>query len=86
VTNAAALVARAMEAGVLPYLLASHVSSEPGAGIALEHLGLRPVLSLEMRLGEGTGALLALDVVGAAVTLQAEMSTFATAGVVRSGP
>jgi len=84
VTNAAALVAQAHEAAVVPYLLASHESAEPGARIALAHLGLRPLLSLEMRLGEGTGALLALDLVGAAVALQAEMSTFATAGVVRS--
>jgi len=84
VTNAAALVAQAHEAAVEPYLLASHESAEPGARIALAHLGLRPLLSLEMRLGEGTGALLALDLVGAAVALQAEMSTFATAGVVRS--
>lgn len=83
VTNAAALVAHAIDPAVVPYLLASHASAEPGARIALDHLSLSPVLSLDMRLGEGTGALLALDVVGAAVTLQAQMSTFATAGVVR---
>jgi nicotinate-nucleotide--dimethylbenzimidazole phosphoribosyltransferase len=84
VTNAAALVAQAMDPRVVHYLVASHVSPEPGARIALRHLGLRPLLALEMRLGEGTGALLAIDLVVDAVALQAEMSTFATAGVVRS--
>ena len=86
VTNAAALVAHAMDAAVVPRLLASHSSSEPGARIALAHLGLPPLLALDMRLGEGTGALLALELVGAAVTLQAEMATFATAGIVRRDP
>jgi nicotinate-nucleotide--dimethylbenzimidazole phosphoribosyltransferase len=85
VTNAAALVAHAIEPGVAPYLLASHVSPEPGARIALGRLGLRPLLALEMRLGEGTGALLGMDLLGAALALQSEMSTFATAGVVREG-
>lgn len=84
VTNAAALVAQAMDPRVVHYLVASHASPEPGARIALGRLGLRPLLALEMRLGEGTGALLALDLVADAVALQAEMSTFATAGVVRS--
>jgi nicotinate-nucleotide--dimethylbenzimidazole phosphoribosyltransferase len=85
VTNAAALVAQALEPASVSYMLASHASAEPGARIALAHLGLRPLLSLDLCLGEGTGALLALDLVIAAVSLQAEMSTFATAGVVRAG-
>jgi nicotinate-nucleotide--dimethylbenzimidazole phosphoribosyltransferase len=84
VTNAAALVAKAIDPSVVSHLLASHASAEPGARIALESLGLEPVLSLGMRLGEGTGALLAMDLVGAAVSLQHEMATFATAGVVRA--
>lgn len=83
VTNAAALAARATNPTVAQYLVASHASPEPGARIALEALGLRPLLALDMRLGEGTGALLALDLVRSAVTLQAQMATFATAGVVR---
>jgi nicotinate-nucleotide--dimethylbenzimidazole phosphoribosyltransferase len=83
VTNAAALAAQAIEPGVIPYLLASHESAEPGARIALAHLGLRPLLALDMRLGEGTGALLALDMVSSAVALLTGMSTFATAGIVR---
>jgi nicotinate-nucleotide--dimethylbenzimidazole phosphoribosyltransferase len=84
VTNAAAVAARALDPAVVSFMLASHASAERGAKIALEHLGLRPLLSLDLRLGEGTGALLALDLVTAAVALQAEMSTFATAGIVRS--
>ncbi len=86
VTNAAALAAQAIDPAVVGYLLASHASPEPGARLALERLGLRPVLSLDMRLGEGTGALLALELVASAVTLQAQMATFATAGIVRSDP
>jgi nicotinate-nucleotide--dimethylbenzimidazole phosphoribosyltransferase len=80
------LVAKALDPAVVSYLLASHASAEPGARIALAHLGLAPLLALDMRLGEGTGALLALELVTAAVTLQSEMATFATAGVVRGGP
>jgi nicotinate-nucleotide--dimethylbenzimidazole phosphoribosyltransferase len=83
VTNAAALVACAIEPHVASYTLASHASAEPGARVALAHLGLRPVLDLEMRLGEGTGALLAIDLARTAVALQAQMSTFASAGIVR---
>jgi nicotinate-nucleotide--dimethylbenzimidazole phosphoribosyltransferase len=83
VTNAAALVARALDPAVTSRLLASHASPEPGARIALERLGLSPLLSLGMRLGEGTGALLAMDLVCSAVALQAEMATFATAGIAK---
>src|SRR2546421_455737 len=60
VTNAAALVAAALDPAVGGYLLASHVSAEPGAAIALAALGLRPLLDLGLRLGEGTGAVLAM--------------------------
>jgi nicotinate-nucleotide--dimethylbenzimidazole phosphoribosyltransferase len=86
VTNAAALVARALDPEVTASLVASHASPEPGARIALERLGLEPVLSLGMRLGEGTGALLAMDLVVSAVALQEGMATFSTAGVVRDLP
>jgi nicotinate-nucleotide--dimethylbenzimidazole phosphoribosyltransferase len=84
VTNAAALAAQAIDPAATRRWLASHASPEPGARIALERLGLRPLLALDMRLGEGTGALLALDLVGTAVALLDGMATFATAGVVRS--
>lgn len=86
VTNAAALVAQAIEPKAADHWVASHTSAEPGARIALERLGMKPLLALDMRLGEGTGALLGLDLVLSAVTLQSEMATFATAGVVRGSP
>jgi nicotinate-nucleotide--dimethylbenzimidazole phosphoribosyltransferase len=86
VTNAAALVARAVEPAAAGRWLASHASAEKGAQLALTSLGMRPLLALQMRLGEGTGALLAMDLVASAVALQAEMATFATAGIVRRPP
>ena len=82
VTNAAALVAQSLEPRIVAYLLAGHVSPEPGARVALQRLGLRPVLDLDMRLGEGTGAVLAIGILRAAVTAQRSMATFATAGIV----
>ena len=81
--NAAALVAQALDSGVTDYLLASHASAERGARIATAALGKRPLLDLGLRLGEGTGALLALDLVRTAVETQLSMASFATAGVVR---
>jgi nicotinate-nucleotide--dimethylbenzimidazole phosphoribosyltransferase len=87
VTNAAALVAAAMDAGVIPYLLASHVSPEPGARILLEHLRLAPLFDLGLCLGEGTGAALALPILRSAVDVHLSMATFATSGIVgRAGP
>lgn len=80
--SAAALVARAVDANVVDYLLLSHASAERGAAIAAEALGKRPVLDLDLRLGEGTGAALAMDLVRAAVALERTMATFATAGTV----
>jgi nicotinate-nucleotide--dimethylbenzimidazole phosphoribosyltransferase len=87
VTNAACLVAAALDPAVTPYLLASHVSPEPGARLALDHLGLVPLLDLGLCLGEGTGAALALPVLRSAVDVHLSMATFATAGIVgRAGP
>ncbi len=83
-TTAAALVATALCADVLPYLLASHRSAEPGHVVALDHLGLTPLLDLGLRLGEGTGGLLALGLLEAAARVHDEMATFEEAGV--SGP
>jgi nicotinate-nucleotide--dimethylbenzimidazole phosphoribosyltransferase len=71
-----------MEPGVRPYLLAAHLSPEPGARVVLDRLELVPLLDFAMRLGEGTGALLAVSMVRAAVNLEQSMATFATAGVV----
>jgi nicotinate-nucleotide--dimethylbenzimidazole phosphoribosyltransferase len=58
-----------------------HRSTEPGATAALAHLGLEPVLDLDLRLGEGTGACLALGLVQASAKILREMATFDSAGV-----
>jgi len=79
-TAAAALAAR-FHGGVRDYLFAAHRSTEPGHAPLLELLGQRPLLDLEMRLGEGTGAALAVPVVRAAVAAFTRMATFASAGV-----
>jgi nicotinate-nucleotide--dimethylbenzimidazole phosphoribosyltransferase len=73
---AAALVADAIAPGVSDRLVAGHRSSEPGARLALEHLGLDPLLDLDMRLGEGTGACLAIPLVRAAAAVLNDMATF----------
>jgi nicotinate-nucleotide--dimethylbenzimidazole phosphoribosyltransferase len=79
--DAALLVAAALVPDVLARCVAGHRSHEPGAAAALDHLGLVPVLDLGMRLGEGSGACLALPVVEAAARLLREMATFDSAGV-----
>ena len=66
---------------VSDYLFAAHLSPEPGHAVQLECLGLRPLLALEMRLGEGTGAALAMNVIGAAARAFTSMATFESAGV-----
>ena len=60
----------------MDYAIAGHLSAEPGAGAALEHLGLEPLLDLDMRLGEGTGGLLAVPLVQAAARVLGEMATW----------
>jgi nicotinate-nucleotide--dimethylbenzimidazole phosphoribosyltransferase len=82
--TAGALAARALAPRCVDYCLAGHRSAERGHAVALEHLGLRPLLDLDLRLGEGTGAALALHLVRVAAALSAEMATFSSAGV--SGP
>lgn len=84
IAGSAALVATSLAAGVAPRLLAAHRSAEPGHALILGHLGLEPFLELDLRLGEGSGAALAIDLVGAAVAIRDGMATFAAAGV--SGP
>jgi nicotinate-nucleotide--dimethylbenzimidazole phosphoribosyltransferase len=81
ISGAAALVAAAMAPAVTGYLIASHRSQELGHRVVLERLELRPLLDLDLRLGEGTGAALALPIVRAAVLLINEMATFDEAGV-----
>ena len=84
IATAAALVAVTLCPLARDYLVAAHRSTEPGHRAALEHLELEPLLALDLRLGEGTGAALALPVVEAAAALLAEMATFDEAGV--AGP
>ena len=81
VSGAAALIAYSICPGVRDYLIAAHRSAEPGHGTVLSHLGLRPLLEFDMRLGEGTGAALAMHLVEAAAKCMAEMATFTDAGV-----
>ena len=81
ISGAAALVAQSLCPGVTDYLVASHLSAEQGHRIALSHLGLEPLLDLGMRLGEGTGAVLAMGLVEGAAACLAEMATFDEAGV-----
>jgi nicotinate-nucleotide--dimethylbenzimidazole phosphoribosyltransferase len=85
ITSAAALAATRIDPAVLDVLIASHRSPEPGHGLVLEALGLEPLLDLELRLGEGSGAALALPLLRAAVAILEEMATFDDAGVTDSG-
>jgi len=81
IAGSAALVAVGLAPGVAPRLLAGHRSAEPGHAVILRRLELEPLLDLDLRLGEGSGAALAMDLVGAAVSIRDEMATFASAGV-----
>ncbi|MDQ6616955.1 MAG: nicotinate-nucleotide--dimethylbenzimidazole phosphoribosyltransferase [Actinomycetota bacterium] len=81
IADAALLVAAALVPDVLGFCLAGHRSAEPGASAALAHLGLDPLLDLGMRLGEGSGACLALPVIEASARILVEMATFDSAGV-----
>ena len=81
ITGAAALVACRIAPPLASRLLASHRSAEPGHAVVLDELALRPLLELDLRLGEGTGAALAIGVLDAAVALRDEMATFGAAGV-----
>lgn len=73
---AALLAADALVDGARVHCIAGHRSTEPGASAALQHLGLEPLLELQLRLGEGTGACLAVPIVGAAARVLNEMATF----------
>ncbi|WP_420708398.1 nicotinate-nucleotide--dimethylbenzimidazole phosphoribosyltransferase [Streptomyces sp. ERV7] len=79
--GAAALVARAIAPESLAACIAGHRSAEPGHVAALNKLGLRPLVDLDLRLGEGTGALLALPLVQSAARAMHEVATFDSAGV-----
>lgn len=81
ISTAAALVAYNLKKECKEYILASHLSQEPGHKIMLDIMGLQPVLYLDLRLGEGTGAVLAFHLIEAAVKIIHEMATFEEAGV-----
>lgn len=81
ISSAAALVAARLCSTAREYMIASHVSVEPGHKLLLEELGLKPMLFMDMRLGEGTGAALAAGLVEASARVLSEMATFADAGV-----
>jgi nicotinate-nucleotide--dimethylbenzimidazole phosphoribosyltransferase len=85
VTGAAALVAARLAPSSVERMVASHRSPEPGHALVLAELGLRPLLDLGLRLGEGSGAALALPLVDAALALLADMATFEAAGVTDAG-
>lgn len=81
ISGAAALIAAGLAPQAKDYMIAGHVSVEPGHKIILRHLGLKPLLDLDMRLGEGTGAVLAMFLAEAAANVLREMPTFTEAGV-----
>jgi nicotinate-nucleotide--dimethylbenzimidazole phosphoribosyltransferase len=81
IAGAAALAAAAFCPDAVPCMVAGHRSTEPGASRALTALGLRPLLELDLRLGEGSGAALALPIVAAAARVLREVATFDSAGV-----
>ncbi|OQX12006.1 MAG: nicotinate-nucleotide--dimethylbenzimidazole phosphoribosyltransferase [Desulfobulbaceae bacterium A2] len=81
ISSAGALIALALEPFVRDYIVCAHRSAESGHGLMLERLGRRPLLDLNLRLGEGTGAALAMHLLEAAVAVLTEVATFAEAGV-----
>lgn len=81
ISGAAALIATALSPELKGFLIAAHVSAEAGHQLLLRHLGLKPLLDLGMRLGEGTGAALGIFLAETTARVLAEMSTFAEAGV-----
>lgn len=85
ITGAAALVATSIEPRAVDAMIAGHRSPEPGHALVLEHLGLEPLLDLRLRLGEGSGAALALPIVRSALALLNDMASFDEAGVVDAG-
>jgi nicotinate-nucleotide--dimethylbenzimidazole phosphoribosyltransferase len=83
IAGAAALVAQALSPDAIAYCFAGHRSVEPGHVVALDRLGLRPLVDLDLRLGEGTGAALAFPIVEASGAVLRDMATFDSAGVAK---
>ncbi|HEX75316.1 MAG TPA: nicotinate-nucleotide--dimethylbenzimidazole phosphoribosyltransferase [Dehalococcoidia bacterium] len=86
ISGAAALIATNLSPQVKDYLIAAHVSAEAGHELLLDFLGLKPLLNLNMRLGEGSGAALGILLAEAAVRILGQMATFAEAGVSEAKP
>jgi nicotinate-nucleotide--dimethylbenzimidazole phosphoribosyltransferase len=86
ISTAAAAIAVGMAPDALGYLIAGHCSGEPGHQLLLNHLRLTALLSLGMRLGEGTGAVLAMPLIESAIALYHQMATFSSAGVSEATP
>jgi nicotinate-nucleotide--dimethylbenzimidazole phosphoribosyltransferase len=86
IASAAAFIALRLAPAAADYLIWSHRSVEPGHAALLEAAGARPLLDLGLRLGEGTGACLAVSLIEAAVRCYTEMATFDSAGVSRKSP
>lgn len=84
ISTVAGLIAVRLCPAVKDYLVASHVGPEPGHRVALDEIGIKPLLDLGLRLGEGTGATLALPLIASAADLLRDMATFDSAGI--SGP
>jgi nicotinate-nucleotide--dimethylbenzimidazole phosphoribosyltransferase len=85
ITAAAALVAARLQPDAVEAMVAAHLSPEPGHRLVLDALGLEPLLDLRLRLGEGSGAVLALPLLHASLAVLAEMATFESAGVTDAG-
>src|SRR5262249_35663587 len=85
IAGAAALIAARLSDRVVDFMVAGHCSAEPAHAAVLAALRLEPLLDLDLRLGEGSGATLALPLVGSAVAILREMATFEGAGVTDTG-
>ena len=86
ICSAGAAVACVLAPQARPGIIAGHLSQEPGHRVLLEAMGVRPVLQLDMRLGEGTGAVLTFAIIESALRLYNEMATFGSAGVSEASP
>jgi nicotinate-nucleotide--dimethylbenzimidazole phosphoribosyltransferase len=81
ISTAAALIAFTLKPEVKEYMIAAHCSHEKGHRLMLEYIGLKPLLDLDMHLGEGTGAALGMSIIEASIKILTEMETFQSAGV-----
>jgi nicotinate-nucleotide--dimethylbenzimidazole phosphoribosyltransferase len=85
ISSTAALVAARIEPAAVDSMVAAHRSPEPGHSLVLAELGLEPLLDLGLRLGEGSGAALALPLLASSLAILREMATFESAGVTDAG-